>query len=225
MYNFLGLVNDINRSLNEVELDQNNFGSSIGFYNQAKNSVNFAIQALNQENFEWPFNHITNTLTLEPNKVEYDFPPEAKHINYDSFRVRYDPNISARTSKLFPLDYEEYVEKFSDMEYDWDRYTGPPNIVVRRPNLNFIIAPASSVAYQVDFESYNGPQYLENWDDVPSVPQAFRYVINEGSMSFAYRFRGDLEQAVFAEEKFKTAVKQMRSIYTNRTEYLRSTMR
>ena len=39
-YNFLGLVNQINRRLNEVELTSSNFASATGFYAQAKDSIN-----------------------------------------------------------------------------------------------------------------------------------------------------------------------------------------
>ena len=39
-YNFLGLVNEVNRRLNEVELTSSNFATAIGYYNTAKDAVN-----------------------------------------------------------------------------------------------------------------------------------------------------------------------------------------
>ena len=57
-YNYLGLVNDINRRLNEVELTESNFAATTGFYSFAKDAVNASIRHINQEEFEWPFNHV-----------------------------------------------------------------------------------------------------------------------------------------------------------------------
>lgn len=58
-YNFLGLVNDVNRRLNEVELTTSNFANAVGYYAQAKDAVNSAIRHVNFDQFEWPFNHVT----------------------------------------------------------------------------------------------------------------------------------------------------------------------
>ena len=35
-YNFLGLVNEVNRRLNEVELTTSNFAAATGYYSTAK---------------------------------------------------------------------------------------------------------------------------------------------------------------------------------------------
>ena len=63
-YNFLGLVNAINRRLNEVELTSSNFATATGFYSQAKDAVNAAIRYLNQSEYFWAFNHNTKEQTL-----------------------------------------------------------------------------------------------------------------------------------------------------------------
>ena len=46
-YNFLGLVNEINRRLNEVELTSSNFGTAVSFYAHAKDAVNASIRYIN----------------------------------------------------------------------------------------------------------------------------------------------------------------------------------
>jgi hypothetical protein len=63
-----------------------------------------------------------------------------------------------------------------------------------------------------------------SFSDVPSIPEQFRYVINEGSMYYAYMFRGDLQSAELSFAKFNQGIDSMRSIYINRYEYVRSTM-
>ena len=59
-YNFLGLVNAMNRRLNEVELTSSNFATATGFYSQAKDAVNAAIRYINQSEYFWSFNHMYN---------------------------------------------------------------------------------------------------------------------------------------------------------------------
>ena len=39
-YDYISLVNDINRRLNEVELTSNNFPTATGYYSFAKDAVN-----------------------------------------------------------------------------------------------------------------------------------------------------------------------------------------
>ena len=39
-YDFLGLVNDVNRCLNEVALTTANFASTTGYYSFVKESIN-----------------------------------------------------------------------------------------------------------------------------------------------------------------------------------------
>ena len=43
-YDYISLVNDINRRLNEVELTSANFPTATGYYSFAKDSVNASIR-------------------------------------------------------------------------------------------------------------------------------------------------------------------------------------
>ena len=49
MYNFLGLTNDVLNKMNEVPLNEGNFADAAGFYSDAKNSVNYAIDKINRD--------------------------------------------------------------------------------------------------------------------------------------------------------------------------------
>ena len=62
-YDYLGLVNDVNRRLNEVELTSANFASTTGYYSFAKDSVNSAIRHINQEEYgklDWGTRQLLN---------------------------------------------------------------------------------------------------------------------------------------------------------------------
>ena len=66
-YDYLGLVNDVNRRLNEVELTSTNFATANGEYSMIKDAVNASIRFINQHEFEWPYNHVTEEETLTVN--------------------------------------------------------------------------------------------------------------------------------------------------------------
>ena len=70
-YNYLSLVNDINRRLNEVELIQTNFTGATGYYSFAKDSINSAIRHIQQEAYEWPWNHVEASEVLNPSTARY----------------------------------------------------------------------------------------------------------------------------------------------------------
>jgi len=224
-YNFLGLVNDVNRRLNEVELTSANFGGAIGFYSQAKEAVNSSIRLVNQQEFEWPFNHITQEQTLTAGTNRYSFPSDAKTVDFDSFRIKQDDTLNNDTQKLSIVSYEEYLDKYVDYEYETS--TGVrelPRRVFRAPNQEWGVVPSPDKAYAVVFEYYKIPDELTNYDDVPTVPSQFRHIIVDGAMYYAYMFRGDLNSAQLSLQKFNEGLKNMRVIYINRYDYVRSTV-
>ena len=72
-YDYISLVNDINRRLNEVELTTSNFSTATGYYSFAKDAVNSSIRHINQEEFEWPWNHVEETEVLVAGTARYGF--------------------------------------------------------------------------------------------------------------------------------------------------------
>lgn len=223
-YNYLGLVNTINRRLNEVELSQANFATAVGFYSFAKDAINSAIQHINQEEFEWPFNHVEETEVLLPGVVRYSVPYDAKTVNFNSFRIKRDSDLNVDTVKLKVLNYEEYLDKYVDYEYNssTDNRT-VPRYVVRTPSREIIFVPAPDKAYEVVYEYYSSGYDLILFDDVPSLPEQYKHVIVDGAMYFVYQFRNDLQAAQLSLQKFEQGIKHLRSLNINRTEYLRDT--
>lgn len=94
-YDYLGLVNDINKRLNEVELTSSNFGTAKGEYGMIKDAVNSSIRYINQHEYEWPFNHVETTETLTAGITRYAFPADAKTLDFDSFRIKRSDTVTA----------------------------------------------------------------------------------------------------------------------------------
>jgi len=224
-YDYIGIVNDVNRRLNEVELTATNFSTAKGEYSMIKDAVNASLRFINQHEYEWPFNHVEEEETLTPGLVRYAFPSDAKVLDFDSFRIKRDATLGNATVKLKALSYEEYLESYVDIEYN--NSTGIrqiPAFVVKTPSQEYAIVQPADKAYTVVYEYYRLPVDLINSTDVPTIPEQFRYVIVNGAMHFAYLFRGEGQEAAIVQQRFEQEIKQMRSLYINRYDYVRSTV-
>lgn len=220
-YNYLTLVNDINRRLNEVELTSADFDGATGFYSYAKDAVNSAIRHINQEEYEWPWNHVEETETLVANTARYSMPYDAKTINMNTFRIKGDTTLNVATRKLKIMSYEEYLDRHADNEYNSS--ASVPTHIIRTPSRELVFYPKPDKAYEVVYEYFTSGYDLEKATDVPNLPEQYRYVITDGAMYYAYQFRSDFQAAQLSLQKFEQGIKQLRSIHINRTDYLRDT--
>lgn len=224
-YNYLDLVNEVNRALNEVELTSASFPAANGFYAKIKDAVNTAIRDINHTHYEWPFNHVLAEETLSVGTIRYAYPTDANTIDFDSFRIKEDATLGNRTVKLSSISYEDYLNRYIDHEYtpDTNKQT-LPTYVFQSPSLEFGVVPAPDKAYEVIYEYYRVPVDLEKYDDVPDIPERFRHVIIDGAMFYAYMFRGNEQSAGISKQKYDEGVKRMRSMLVNRYGYVRSGM-
>ena len=223
-YDFLGLVNEVNRRLNEVELTSANFASASGYYNLSKDAVNASIRHIHQEEFEWPWNHVEETEVLTPGEVRYSMPYDAKTVNFNTFRIKRDDDLNVETKRLKILSYEEYLDKHADYEYNSS--TGIrtiPTHVTRAPSREIIFTPVPDKAYEVIYEYFTVGVDMLLSTDVPTIPQEYKHIIVDGAMYYVYVFRGDTQAAQLSQEKFAAGIKYMRSLNINRTEYIRDT--
>lgn len=223
-YNFLGLVNDVNKRLNEVELTSANFASAKGFYSHAKDAVNSAIQDINQLQFQWHWNHVTQETPLVAGTTRYAYPANAKTIDFDTFRIKKNSTFNNDTVKLRIIAYEEYLEKFADQEYTSDTSVRSiPQYVFQTPDREYGVVPSPKEAFTLVYEYYASTTPLENATDTPIIPEMYRHIIDEGAMYYAYMFRSNEQAAAIAKAKFDEGIKHMRIILINRYDYVRGT--
>jgi hypothetical protein len=221
-YNFLSLVNDVAVEVNEVVLTEANFTSATGVYSQIKNAVNSAIRQINQEAFEWPFYHQTREVVLAVDQVIIPYNSLTESINFDSVRIKGELALNNQSRLLVKMDYEEYLSKYVDAEFNPTNYSDIPRYVFRKPNLTFGIHPPAKEAYTLRYDSYDIPVDMVSFDDVPLIPEQFRYTIKDGALFYVFMFRGDPESAVAIKGVFENGIKTMRTLYQNRYEYVRS---
>ena len=221
-YNYITLVNEVQRRLNEVELSTANFDTARGFHALSKDAINSSIRHINQEEFEWPWNHVEASEVLLADEARYSYPYDAKTINMNTFRIKRDADLNVDTIKLKILSYEEYLDKYADMEYN-SNLSSTPRYVVRTPSRELMFIPTPDKAYEVIYEYFTSSYDLQKYDDVPTTPEQYRHVVVDGAMYYAYVFRGDMQSANATVSKFEQGLKNMRSLNINRTNYLRDT--
>lgn len=224
-YNYLGLVNDVLTRFNETNLTSATFPNATGVYKDTKEAVNNAIREINQQAFNWPFNFVEQEEDLTAGVMRYAYPYNSKIVDFNTFRIKRNDTFGNETQMLREMDYEEYLHKFIDDEYNTSN-TGIrrlPTHVARAPSREFIIWPAPDEAYELVYEYYALPVDLVLYSDVPTIPESFRHVITNGAAFYCYQFRSDYENADRIQQKFMEGVENMRSIYINRYEYVRDT--
>ena len=113
---YLSLTNKTLSRLNEVQLTASNFTNARGIQVQAQNAVNESIRYINQREFNYPFNHATETKTLTAGVVRYSIPTSAKTVDYNTFRLVKDSDLGNSGYRLGQLDYNEYINAVSDQE-------------------------------------------------------------------------------------------------------------
>ena len=120
-YNYLELVNQVNRRLNEVELTSSNFSTAVGFYAQAKDAINASLRDINQHEFNWPFNHVEQEDVLSANVTRYAFPHDAKLVDFDSFRIKEDSSLGLSLNKIQIAKFVDFLKSANNKFKEWDK--------------------------------------------------------------------------------------------------------
>ena len=113
---YLTLTNKVLARLNEVELTSSTFSSARGIQTQVKTAINEAVRYINQREFNYPFNHATESKTLTAGVVRYALPTSTKVVDYNTFRIVANDTLGNSGGKLGILDYNDYINKHVDQE-------------------------------------------------------------------------------------------------------------
>ena len=113
---YLTLTNKVIARLNEVALTSATFSSARGIQVQCQNAVNESIRFINQREFNYPFNHATETKIVTAGVVRYTLPTSTKTVDYNTFRIVKDSTLGNNGYKLSLLDYNDYVNRVINQE-------------------------------------------------------------------------------------------------------------
>ena len=113
---YLTLTNKVIARLNEVALTSATFSSARGIQVQCQNAVNESIRFINQREFNYPFNHATETKIVTAGVVRYTLPTSTKTVDYNTFRIVKNSTLGNSGYKLGLLDYNDYVNRVINQE-------------------------------------------------------------------------------------------------------------
>ena len=113
---YLTLTNKVIARLNEVALTSATFSSARGIQVQCQNAINESIRFVNQREFNYPFNHATETKIITAGVVRYTLPTSTKTVDYNTFRIVKDSDLGNSGYKLGLLDYNDYVNRVINQE-------------------------------------------------------------------------------------------------------------
>lgn len=221
---FLDITNEVLEELNEVPLTNSNFASAVGFQAVAQNAVNKAIRDIQNQQWEWPYNHVYQTQILSPGVSVYALPDNCRSVDWNTFFVERDDSLASpqRGMYLPEISYDDYVQKYKAIVVAEDSSQwAPPQAIARSQNTEIVIYPIPDQAYTIDYEYWRTYTKLVNYNDLSTVPNLFDYVVINGAMYYCYRFRENAMASSDAKSSFKEGIQAMRDIYVN--DYIKIT--
>lgn len=221
---YLYLTNEVLKQVNEVNLTAGNFSEAGGAHAAVKSAVNYAIRDINRIEFEWPFNHTTQTQTLTVGTYKYTLPSDCKVVDWHSFYITPDSDKGIDGGPLKFEDYEFWM-KFRRLSDDQPSGTErePEIVVPTQDAASFIVSPVPSEAFEITFEYFKEPPKLVNANDETTIPDRFEDIIISRALQWVYYFRENYEQARLFDQDYKDQIGNMRSQLMNKYTRVRTT--
>lgn len=220
-YDYQGLVNDVLLELNEEELSSSSdFNSAVGFHKFVKSAINWSINELHrQEDWCWPFNKTTGTVTCVAGQGALDNPytlATAASYDWNSFYITYNGSLttSKDQSKLSDINLSTYRDLYFDNDINNNNLATPkrgkPGFVVRATDNKLILSPIPDQAYIIKYDYFAYNTQLSAYNDIISIPESYRHIITTGALIRCYAFRSDETMHQFAKKDFEDYINDMR---------------
>jgi len=238
---YLDLTNEVLRELNEVVLTAANFSSAIGIQSFVKDSINRAIYDVANEEPQLPFfaaglsgdtdpfyGNVTvatvagqrwYTLKASSSDITTDY----SSIDWDDFYVT-TINVSGETAPYVSkglrfLTLDDWKRYYRDSENEDDANSqnyGEPKFVIKSPDhRKFGLSPIPDKVYNVHFYAFEKPTKLSNYDDTITMPDQYSNVLTSRARYYVHQFKDNLQQAAFAMDDYKKALKHMKNNLVN----------
>ena len=240
---YLDITNEVLRELNELPLTQANFASAIGLQQFVKDAVNKSIFDIANEEPQLPFlsagvSGATDpfygnvTVATTAGTRWYLLKADSSSLADDYGSIDWDDfylttiNVSGETAP-----YVSKGLKFINLE-DWKRYYrdseneddangqayGEPVRVIKSPDSRkFGLSPIPDKEYNVHFYAFTKPTKLTAYSDTIVFPEQYSNVITSRVRYYVWQFKESPQQAAFALEDHKKAMKHMKSNLMNPT--------
>ena len=238
---YLEITNEVLRELNEVILTSANFSSAIGIQSFVKDSINTSIFDIANEEPQLPFFSVGVSGSTDPfygnvtvatvagqrwyllKSGSSSITTDYSSLDWDDFYIT-TINVSGETApfvskglKFLTLtDWRRYYRDGENADDADSQNYGEPRYVYRSPDhRKFGLSPIPDKVYNVHFYAFEKPTALSAFDDTIALPDQYKNVITAKTRYYVHQFKNNLQQAAFALDDYKKAMRQMKSNLIN----------
>jgi hypothetical protein len=238
---YLDITNEVLRELNEVPLTAANFANAIGLQKFVKDSVNKALFDIANEEPQLPFFSAGVSGSTDPfygnvtvasvaGTRWYTLKDGSSSITTDYASIDWDdfylttinvsgesaPYVSKGLQFLTLADWKRYHRDNENADDADTQAYGEPKYVIKSPdNRKFGLSPIPDKVYNIHFYAFDRPTALSAYDDTIVLPEQYSNVITSRARYYVWQFKESPQQAAFALEDFKKAMKYMKSNLIN----------
>lgn len=216
---YLTLTNKLLRRMNEVEISEADFANTRGVQTLAKDAILDSIGAINQAEYEWPFNAAQHTQVLAVGQEEYSWPSFFKVVDWNTFQIQKNESLGVNNKRLEFIDRDVYFRYQKDKDDDAGASgTSCPDYVFPAHGNGYGVSPSPDKAYTLQFKYYLNNVGLSAFDDQTRIPDSYDNVIIDGALYYMYMFRDNPESAGVTLQIFQQGIKNMQGIFINKYE-------
>jgi len=238
---YLDITNEILRELNEVPLTAGNFASAKGFQAFVKDTVNKAIFDIANEEPQLPFFAADVSGATDPFYGNVTVATVAgtrwyllksdstsiadgySSVDWDDFYMttinvagETSPYVSKGLTFLTLADWKKHNRDSENADDADTQVYGEPRYVIKSPDhRKFGLSPIPDKVYNIHFYAFTKPTALSAYDDTIVLPEQYSNVITSKVRYYVWQFKESPQQAAFALEDYRKAMKSMKSNLLN----------
>ena len=240
---YLELTNEVLRELNEIPLTSANFTSAVGLQQFVKDSINKSIFDIANEEPQLPFLAVGESGATDPfygnvtvasvaGTRWYELKASSSSLKDDYASIDWDDfylttiNVSGETAPfvskglgfLSLADWKRYYRDSENVDDADAQSYGEPSRVIKSPDgRKFGLSPIPDKVYNIHFYAFDKPTKLSAHGDTVVFPEQYTNIITARTRYYIWQFKESPQQAAFAMDDYKKAMRTMKSNLINPT--------
>ena len=240
---YLELTNEVLRELNEIPLTSANFTSAVGLQQFVKDSINKSIFDIANEEPQLPFLAVGESGATDPfygnvtvasvaGTRWYELKASSSSLKDDYASIDWDDfylttiNVSGETAPfvskglgfLSLADWKRYYRDSENVDDADAQSYGEPSRVIKSPDgRKFGLSPIPDKVYNIHFYAFDKPTKLSAHGDTVVFPEQYTNIITARTRYYIWQFKESPQQAAFAMDDYKKAMRTMKSNLVNPT--------